>query len=432
MTSKKQLKARIRTRMARTGERYLTARRHVLGAADPAQPISDGGWLLRGGVHPDSAALANVLAHHGVTAGGAPLTEAMVFGVGGGLGAGYILWEFAERDSRDLVLAFRNQWQYQDRFVLTALERLGVPARIERTGGSRRAAATLAEVVDAGRPALVWPDRYLVGYWHLPPHLDGHGGHPVVVYGGDERGYCVDDLNLAPLTVPREAMDVARARVGTYRNLLVVPEPADTEIGEATLHAGVEAGIAACAGQLGATSTSFSLPAWAKWARLLTDRRNAKGWPKVFADGRGLAGALLSVWESIEPAGMAGGNLRQLYAGFLDEAAGLLDRPGLRAAANGYRAAAEQWHQLADLALPEPLFDQLRELTAAVRESVTADGDTGRAEAADAARQLWKLRTELDRGPLPGVDQDALFAAIAAQATLVVAAERAALAALDR
>ena len=76
MTSKKQLKARIRTRMARTGERYLTARRHVLGAADPAQPISDGGWLLRGGVHPDSAALANVLAHPRVTAGRAPLSAA--------------------------------------------------------------------------------------------------------------------------------------------------------------------------------------------------------------------------------------------------------------------------------------------------------------------------------------------------------------------
>lgn len=430
MTSKKQLKARIRTRMARTGERYLTARRHVLGTSDSAQSISDRRWLLRGGVHPDSAALANVLAHHGVTAGGAPLTEAMVFGAGGGLGAGYILWEFAANDSRLLVLGFRNQWQYQDRFVLAALARLGVPARVERTGGTRRAAAALAEVAGAGTPALVWPDRYLVGYWHLPPHLDGHGGHPVVVYGADQHGYRVDDLNLAPLTVPREIMDIARARVGTYQNLLVVPEPADTEIGEATLRAAAEAGIAACAAQLGGSSTSFSLPSWAKCARMLTDRRNAKGWPKVFADGRGLAGALLSTWENVEPAGINGGNLRPLYAEFLDEAADLLDRPALRAAANGYRDAAEQWHELAEVALPEPLFDQLRELTAAVRESVTADGDAGRADAADAARQLWQLRTELDRGPLPGVNQDALFAAIAAAITRVVTAERHSLAAL--
>jgi hypothetical protein len=109
MTARKHLKARIRARMARTGEPYVTARRHVVGEAE--EPRLDHGYRLRGGVHPDTSAVANVLAHHGVIAGhtGAPLTEAMVLGIGGGLGAGYILWEFAKHNLKHPILGYRNR-----------------------------------------------------------------------------------------------------------------------------------------------------------------------------------------------------------------------------------------------------------------------------------------------------------------------------------
>ena len=65
MTTAKQLKARIRARMARTGERYAVARAHVVGGAVDTGPVVDAGWALRGGTDPDTAALANVLAHRG-------------------------------------------------------------------------------------------------------------------------------------------------------------------------------------------------------------------------------------------------------------------------------------------------------------------------------------------------------------------------------
>ncbi len=50
-----------------------------------------------GGQHPHTAALKNILAYYGVKAPhtGEPFTEAMLLGIGG-LGAGYILWEFGE------------------------------------------------------------------------------------------------------------------------------------------------------------------------------------------------------------------------------------------------------------------------------------------------------------------------------------------------
>src|SRR4029453_5704908 len=152
VTAHKHLKERIRARRARTGESYTTARRHVLNALPPSE------YLLLGGAHPDTHAIAGVLANRGLVAPhtGQPLSEAMVLGVGGGLGAGYILWEFKARDSRSLVLGFRNNWQYPDRWALKACARLGVPADLHETGSPRRAAEELAAAVGHGVPSIVW------------------------------------------------------------------------------------------------------------------------------------------------------------------------------------------------------------------------------------------------------------------------------------
>ena len=62
MTAHKHLKERIRARMARTGESYTTARRHVLNALPPSE------YQLLGGVHPDTHAIAGVLANRGLLA----------------------------------------------------------------------------------------------------------------------------------------------------------------------------------------------------------------------------------------------------------------------------------------------------------------------------------------------------------------------------
>jgi hypothetical protein len=78
MTTAKQLKKRIRARMARTGERYAVARTHVAGGPVADDPVVDAGWTLRGGTDPDAAALANVLAHRGVSGTDGPLTEPLL------------------------------------------------------------------------------------------------------------------------------------------------------------------------------------------------------------------------------------------------------------------------------------------------------------------------------------------------------------------
>ncbi|HEV2870629.1 MAG TPA: BtrH N-terminal domain-containing protein, partial [Actinomycetota bacterium] len=419
MTAHKHLKERIRARMARTGESYTTARRHVLNALPPAE------YLLQGGVHPDTHAIAGVLANRGLLAPhtGQPLSEAMVLGAGGGLGAGYILWEFKAHNLRSLVLGFRNNWQYPDRWARKACQRLNVPARVLETGSARKAEAELRDAVGQGVPAIAWADQQLLGYRHLPAWLEGHGGPPVTVYGiDDEAGVAlVDDRNRAPLTVPLVALAAARARVGSYRHRLLVLDAPAAELDTGALRRAVREGLAEQVEHLGQRSDSFSLPAFRKWARLLTDPRNAKGWPKVFADRVGLFDACVSVYENLEPTGSGGGNLRGLYAEFLDEAAELLDTPALGEAATAYREAAARWHEVAEVALPadqEP-FAEARRLTDELQRLVER-GDAGRQQAAEAAGRLWPLRDRWrPRFPGGGDQVGALLAELAARVTTV-------------
>ncbi|MGQ0837656.1 BtrH N-terminal domain-containing protein [Actinokineospora sp.] len=407
MTSKKQLKGRIRARMAKTGERYSTARAHLVGDQGP---VLDHGWALRGGVEPESAALVGMLAHADIRSSH-ELDEPLLFGIGGGIGAGYILWEFKHDDSRSVVLAFTNQWQRIAVPSRKVADRLGIAITEHRTSGAKAAARHLHDV---GRPALVWPDRFHIGYWNVPNHLDGHGGHPVVAYAHVDGRVHLDDRNLAPLTVAAADFERARARVGSYQNLAVTIADTDKIVTPERLRHAVAAGLVDVGEHLSQASDSFSLPAWRKWSRMMTDQRAAKAWPKVFADRVGVLDALASVWEAVEPAGMTGGNLRGLFADFLDRAALILDRPALAAEATRWREIAQRWHALAETALPAdlPVVERLRTLTATVTTTI-GDGDDGADERAEAAAELWALRAEYARtSPFP--DIDGVFAGVGA------------------
>lgn len=374
MTTRKHLKSLVRERMRKTGERYTVARRHIADA--------DTSWELRGGVHGDTAALANVLANLGVFAPhtGEPLTEAMVLGVGGGLGAGYILWEFDSHQfrSRVLTLGFRRLWQYPDRWARETAARLGLHAEVHETGGARAAAAALDAQLGRDLPAIAWIDTYTLGHRGEPRWRDGYGGAPLIVYERAGNSYAIDDLSTTRELVPVERLAAARARVGSYKHRLITIDPERIEL---DLRPAVEEGLRLQVEHLGERSDSFSLPAWRKWARMTTDVRNAKGWPTVFADGRSTG----SLRASIYTEAAHGAHLRGLYANFLDEAAGLLERESLREAAGAWRQAAACWEPIVDAALPPG--DELRELI---------DRD-------DPARwELQQLRDQ-DAGELPAV-----------------------------
>jgi hypothetical protein len=372
-----------------------------------------------GGIHPETAALTNVLAAKQIAAPhtGPPYSEAMMFGIGGGLGMGYILWEFQEHrmqhNIKVLVLAFQNSWQYPVKYYDALCRRLGLQFSIPETGSEKAAAQTLYAALARSTPVVAWVDGASMPYLQLPEAMQGHFGHFVAVCGIEGDALLIDDLATAPFSVPADRFASARARIGSYKHRLLVVEGAAAGI---DLAAAVTQGIASCVEHLGSDSESFSLPAIRKWARLMTDRKNKKGWPVLFADRRGLYSTLTSLFEAIELQGAPGG-LRGLYGDFLLEAAAVVNNPRLKEPAQHYAALAEQWHALAEAALPDtvPQFKRAKQLLRE-RQNVLRKGGEAWRTMQPLTEELRTIRSECNlHFPLDDQEISALFAALQAR-----------------
>ena len=319
-----------------------------------------------GGIHPETAALTNILAAKQIVAPhtGKPFSEAMILGISGGLGMGYILWEFQEHrmqhNIKVLVLAFQNTWQYTIKYYEAVCQRLSLKFSIPETGNIKVATQTLHDALARSTPVVAWVDGASMPYMQLPEAMKGHFGHFVAVCGTEGDNVLIDDLAAQPFKVPADVFTGARARIGSFKNRLLVVEGAAANI---NLEAAITQGIAFCAEHLSSNSESFSLPAIRKWAKLMTDQKNKKGWPVVFKDRRGLYSTLTSLFEAIEVQGAPGG-LRGMYNDFLLEAANVVNNPRLKEPAEHYAALAKHWHALAEEALPDtvPQFKRAKQV----------------------------------------------------------------------
>ena len=110
-----------------------------------------------GGRHAETASLTNLLRAQGVVAphDGRPYSEAMLLGVGGGLGAGYILWEFREHQAKVLVFGWRNRWQYPIKWYDMVCRRIDADPTFHETEARRVPGAPQLDVaLDAGHPVV--------------------------------------------------------------------------------------------------------------------------------------------------------------------------------------------------------------------------------------------------------------------------------------
>jgi hypothetical protein len=389
-----------------------------------------------GGIHHETAALTNVLAAQGVKAPHTdqPFSEAMLLGIGGGLGAGYILWEFKDHrgmvGAKVLVFGWQNRWQYTMQFYENLCSRINIKAVFHETGSQKVAAKQLDDALNAGQPVVAWVDQAQMPYLNLPKSLEGHMGQLISIYGTEDGDVLVDDLAAKPFRVPVEVMASARARIGSYKNRLLVPEIK----GEIDLPQAIMMGLQDEIDHLNKDSDSFSLPTFQKWGKMMTHPKNAKGWPVVFADRRGLFGALASVYDGIELLGTGGGGMRGLYADFLEEAATIVDRPALAEAASHYRNLATRWTAFAETVLPDNI-EPLREIKAVLRQQNDLLMREG-GQAVDALKpfsiRLGELYRQYNRDfPMSDAEIDTHFKTIGDELLSLYEAEKAALKVLE-
>ncbi|MBC7869709.1 MAG: hypothetical protein H7Y09_02630, partial [Chitinophagaceae bacterium] len=191
-----------------------------------------------GGKHDVTAALTNVLAAQGILSphNGQPFSEAMMLGIGGGLGMGYILWEFKQHESANIVLGFRNRWNYIPRFLTTLCTRLGIQADIQETASAKAAAANLE---NAQLPVVAWVDKAHLPHQNLPEALKGYLIHLVGVYALEAGQVWMDDLSSELFAVPADIFAAGRARIGSDKNRLMHITPPNAIDLESAIMAGL-------------------------------------------------------------------------------------------------------------------------------------------------------------------------------------------------
>jgi hypothetical protein len=433
MTAHKHLKQLIRARMEKTGERYAAARRYVVGALDRAEPDPVTRAHFPGNI-PATTALRVLLAQAGVRAPhtGAPFSEAMLFGIAGGIGIGVFAFRYEREDISTLFLAGRHQWHDDEAYLSDALRRFGTEPIVEETGSARAAEQQLRAALDRGAPVVAWVDMALLPHRAMPAMWAGSGYHIVTVYRVDDGTALIGDLADEPIQLGLPDLAAARARIKKQRHRLL----AIASAGAPLLAELVRAGLRSCHDGLenptlpGARGNA-RLPALRTLADRIYGSNDKDSWERVFPPGANLWRGLCALYDFVEHYGTGGGLCRPLFADFLAEAGQALRRPELASLAERYTALGRAWSDLADAALP----DSVAELRAAKQlylrkaELLHAGGP------ADAARAVWAQLDDLaqraaERFPLTPADSAELRAGLRARLLALHDGEVAALAAL--
>ncbi|MCW5715557.1 MAG: DUF4872 domain-containing protein [Bauldia sp.] len=416
MTRNKHVKQLVRARMEKTGERYTAARRHVVAEAPPpggSRAVSPGDWHQPGTV-PGAAALRIMLAAAGVRdpRTGQPFTEAMTFGLAGGIGIGVFGFVYDKADFASLFIGGRHLWQDDDAWLRRAAARLGVPIEVHE-GTPRATDAALREILASGRPATAFVEAGLLPHRQMPEATLGGGYHLVTVYAMDGEQVLVGDLAAAPDAVPLDAFAEARKRIRKNRNRVVALARTNAPLDLATA---TRDALAACvagldgADAIGGATRNFSLDGLHDLARKIGGS-GKDSWAATLPPGRRLWSVLSMLVDFVES--RAPGLCRPMFADFLAAVDDIV--PGAAPLGESYRALGRRWTGLAEAALPRdvPAFGRAWRLG---RELVS-QRSAGRPEAndrtADIRRELAAIGVEMaDCFPLDAAQYEALRATL--------------------
>jgi hypothetical protein len=327
MTDQKHKKLRVRERMARTGETYSTAHRHVT-AGRPGTPAD--------GRHHESTLLARLLgrARYVAPHTGRPYTEAMACGLGGGIGFMYAVFEYTGLPP---IMTIVMQ-HHPDPWTPGALSRLGI-GHAEEHGGAKPALAALNRYLDAGRPVHC----LIASSFPTEPRS-------VLVVGRVDGAYLVDDGGPEP--APMSEADFAAAwsgyRKGRHQRIVLDPVGGPVDLAKA-VRASIATTVAHLTGAVLGNSfdANFGFSGMARLAAGLRDGRGKTGWPARFGAPETFAFGVRRLRQCLEQEYTSAGGTRPLYAEFLDEASGLLGDPKCAEAAVLFRESGALWSQIA-------------------------------------------------------------------------------------
>jgi hypothetical protein len=330
-----------------------------------------------GGKYSETTAIRHLLDYHGVTAAHSkkPISEARLFGISGGIGFSYYLFEY---DGYEPTLFISVAHRYTSRFgqyMDRLYKRLGLETIIKMTRSSHEAETNLINDLAHGRPVIVHVDRGQLPYYAEETE---YGDHALLVLGRDEKSnnLLIADQSQQPVYLPPADLSFARESIDSlsFRALtLTKPEnPIDLEDG-------ITRGIKQCWDALinaPQPKKNYGLSGLQNWVDVINSPKAKRGWLKIFTPGPNLYVGLKWTFKCIETLETGGGGMRGLYADFLEEAAPILDNKNLKDVAKLYRKSAKLWTELAYAALPDavPLLKDTREMIINAEEAFLKGG----------------------------------------------------------
>jgi hypothetical protein len=292
--------------------------------------------------HCGSGAFRDLLEFHGLSWTDEPLSEAMAFGLGGGLGCFY--YELPDTDP-PLYLVGRGGGLERG-----VCEHLEIDLDLRRTDDPDEAWGWLREELDAGRPTMVNADIKELDYLRVKL---SNTMHDIVVTGYDEAAgvaLIADNDREEIQRCSIESLQAARGSQGfpapnhhatwVMRFPDALPDPRVAV--ERALRQSV-ANMTEAAEGLAGLDPACGLDHVERLAE------SYPSWPELY--GERLGKALGGLWVFIVKAGTGGAMFRSLQAGFLRESAELLDGDSrLAHAADVYEELAGEWVALAGAA----------------------------------------------------------------------------------
>lgn len=283
----------------------------------------------RQSAHCESGVTSNLMTYHGHA-----ISEALAFGIGGGLFFGY--FPMVKINHLPLI-TFRSS---PGAIFKKAARRLGLDVQAQKFRNQDESMQALDAALERGVPMGLQTGVYWLPYF--PAALRFHfNAHNLVVFGRDGDDYLISDpVFEGPVRCDRKDLQRARfaegalAPKGRMYWLEQVPEHLD-------MQKAVRKGIREVANRM----VRAPIPLiGVRGIRLLA--KQLQRWPDKLGDKNATLhlGHLIRMQEEI---GTGGGGFRFIYAAFLQEAAELLDRPQLVDLAAEMTEIGDLWRQFA-------------------------------------------------------------------------------------
>ncbi|MDR2018089.1 MAG: BtrH N-terminal domain-containing protein [Syntrophobacterales bacterium] len=286
-------------------------------------------FIHRQSAHCESGSTANLLFNHGIN-----ISEALAFGIGGGLFFGY--FPFVKVQGFPLV-TFRNA---PGRIMKGTTRRLGIKIESARFKNPEKAMDALDAMLEKGTPVGLQAGVYWLPYF--PDPLRFHfNAHTLVAVRQKDNGYLISDPVFdEPVVCSKEDLKKARfaegvlAPKGKMYHISSIPDRFD-------LSGAARKGMKETCRMMIRTPIPHI---GVRGIRLLAKRM--KRWPKKYGSRKAKLhlGHVIRMQEEI---GTGGGGFRLMYAAFLQESATILQENRLRDISARMTETGDRWREFA-------------------------------------------------------------------------------------